>query len=633
VVHDRSYIVRDAAGQPIRRVGAVLDITERKEAEAALRASEAGLAEAQRIAHLGNWEYDHASGRLTWLDEVFRIGGHVPRSFAPTHELLLAAIHPDDRERVRQALAASLERGEPYDIEHRIVRPDGAVRMVHQRAELVRDAAGHPVRRVGIVRDITERKAAEAQLAHQATHDPLTGLPNRTLLLDRLGQALDRARRGEPSGAVLFLDLDRFKEVNDTLGHDAGDRLLIAVAGRLRQALREGDTLTRLGGDEFVALLAGAAGAGEATEVAARLAAALARPFTIAGHEYLVAASVGIVLATGAYARAEEVLRDADVAMYRAKAAGGDGYALFDPAMQAALVAHVALERELRGALDRDEFALQYQPIVDLHTGRVVRVEALVRWHHPTRGLVPPGAFIPLAEEIGFIVPLGRWVLGEACRQARSWRAAGMPVAVAVNLTTREFQHPGLAGEVVAALAAAGLEARWLRLEITESLAMRDAAATVTTLVALRELGVQVAIDDFGTGYSSLAYLKRLPVDALKIDKAFIDGLGTGEGDTAIVEAIITLAHTLGLQVIAEGVETAAQAEWLRALGCDLAQGYHFARPLPPAELGTLLGRGAPLGVTPALGTRQVAGTGELHRRRATRDRQRLLPAGGPSAD
>jgi len=371
----------------------------------------------------------------------------------------------------------------------------------------------------------------------------------------------------------------------------------------------------------------------DAAGIVARLLAALTAPLALDGREYHLDASVGIVTGLAGYARPEEVLRDADIAMYRAKAAGGADYALFDPAMQAALTTRVVLERDLRGALDRGEFALHHQPIVELATGRIAEVEALVRWHHPARGLVSPAAFIPLAEETGLIVPLGRWVLGEACRQARAWADAGTPVAVAVNLTAREFQRPDLAGEVAAVLAATGLAPELLRLEITESLAMRDAAATVATLVALRDLGVQIAIDDFGTGYSSLAYLKRLPVDTLKIDKAFVDGLGSDAGDTAIAAAIVALGHTLGLRVIAEGVETAAQAAALRDLGCDFAQGYHFARPLPATEVGTLLGRGAPLGVTLALGTRRVVSTGELHRRRRTRDRQRLLPAGGPSAD
>ena len=565
------------------------DVTERWNAETLLRASEASLAEAQRIAHLGSWEYDYATDRLTYSDEVFRIVGYPPGAFTPTPERVLAAIHPDDRDRFQQAQATAEAQGVSYDLAHRIVRPDGEVRVVHQRAEVVRDATGRLVRRVGIVRDITERKALESQLTHQATHDPLTGLPNRTLLLDRLGQALARARRDSTPYAVLFLDLDRFKEANDTLGHDAGDQLLVAVATRLRTVLREQDTLARLGGDEFVALIEGIADVNEAARAAERLAAIVEDPLLIAGQEVRVTASVGIAFNAPGHERAEDLLRDADLAMYRAKGAGGANYAVFDPTMQASLAARVALERDLRGALKRGEFVLYYQPIIDLATGQVARVEALVRWHHPTRGLIPPGMFISLAEETSLIVPLGRWVLGEACRQARAWQLAGTAVAVAVNLTAREFQHAALVDEIAAALQQAELAPAWLHLEITEGVAMHDADTTVATLTALRALGVQTAIDDFGTGYSSLAYLKRLPVTALKIDKSFVDALASDTVDAAIVEAIIVLAHTLGLLVIAEGVETAQQADRLRALGCDLAQGYHFARPLPAAEFAPTL--------------------------------------------
>ncbi len=551
------------------------------------------LAAAQAVAHLGSWDYDFASGQLVWSDEIFRILGHTPQSFTPSPERMLMFVHPDDRQRVRAAQVASIERDELYDIDHRIVRANGEVRIVHQQAQVVRDEEGRPVKRFGVVQDVTERRALEARLQHQALHDALTGLPNRTLLLDRAGQALARSRRGGPPFAVLFLDLDNFKTVNDTLGHDAGDRLLVTIAKRLRAVLREHDTLARLGGDEFAAVLESAPDADTAAQMAERLAAALEAPVTLGGQEYRVSTSIGVVVNQERHERPEDLLRDADVAMYRAKESGKARYALFDPTMQAGVAARLTLDRDLRRAVERGEFALAYQPIIDLRSGKVAKLEALLRWYHPERGLIAPDEFIPAAEDSGLIRHLGRWVLAEACRQARLWADQGVVVPIAVNLTAQEFQQPSLVAEVAAALAGAGLAARWLRLEITESLAMRDAAATVATLAALRALGVLVAIDDFGTGYSSLAYLKRLPVDVLKIDRAFIDGLGDGLGadpeDTAIVEAIVTLAHTLGLSVVAEGVETAAQAAQLRRLGCDYAQGYHFARPMPPAEVLPLL--------------------------------------------
>lgn len=603
----------------------IRDITARKTTEAALRTREASLTEAQRIAHLGSWEYDIAHDRLSWSDEMYRIAGYAPQSFIPTHVHLLTAIHPDDRPLIKSGLTTSLMGERTDGLDYRIIRPDKTVRVVHQRMEIIRSSEGHPLKQIGIILDITERRALERRLQHQASHDMLTNLPNRVLFLDRLKNA---QHQGEPY-AVLFLDLDRFKDVNDTLGHDTGDRLLILITARLRAAMRLGDTLARQGGDEFTILLTEGVTISSAINAAKRILDALAVPLTLEGQEYRLTASIGIALERGDHTRPEEVLRDADIAMYRAKASGGGCYALFDPAMQAALATRVALERDLRQALEHDEFVLHYQPIIHLHTGRIDKVEALIRWQHPTRGMVSPAEFIPLAEETGLIAPLGRWVLEQACHQAAAWGAAGYAVVVAVNLTAREFQHPDLADEVAAALGAAGLAAQWLRLEITESLAMRDVAATITTLAALQALGVQVALDDFGTGYSSLAYLKRLPVDTLKIDKDFIDGLGIGEEDTAIVTAIIALAHTLGLAVIAEGVETVAQTERLRALGCDLAQGYHFARPLSAAKVTAWLEHGTAQVSTLPPAPQRVT-TGELRQRRTARTRRLLLPTGSP---
>ncbi len=588
-------------------------------------ANAANLAAAQAIAHVGSWETDYATGVASWSDEAYRIVGIEPRSFTPQRGWGLSTYHPDDLDRVYLAYDELYARGTPLELDARVIRPGGEVRTIRLGAELRYHPDGQPWKVIGIVQDITERRALELELEHQATHDTLTGLPNRALLLDRLGQALARVRRGESPCAVLFLDLDGFKVVNDTLGHDVGDRLLVAVGQRLRTRLRDADTLARLGGDEFVALLEGVGNEDQAAAAAERFIAALELPVLLDGQEQQVMASIGIVLAMDGYDRPEEVLRDADVAMYRAKAAGGGQYALFDPAMQAALAARVALERDLRNALARGEFHLLYQPVVSLDTGRVEKAEALVRWHHPERGLVSPGDFIPLAEATGLVVPLGRWVLGEACRQARAWLDAGTPLPVAVNLSAREFGRPDLVGEVAAMLAEARLDASWLRLEITERVAMGDPTTAAATLAALQDLGVQVAIDDFGTGYSSLAYLKHLPVNTLKIDKTFVDGLGVDQDDDAIAEAIIGLGQVLGLRVIAEGVETAAQADRLRDLGCQYAQGYYFARPLPANELAALLALDAPL-VVPRLSTRQCLPTVHgRHQRRAAH--AHLVPA------
>ncbi len=604
-----------------------VELAERVRAERALRVSEASLAAAQALAHLGNWELDLETGETRLSAEAFRVFGLDPGEIAPSFAAFLAVVHPDDRARVEreadEAAAALLPRSHEY----RVIRPDGGVRVVHDRSHVIFDAAGRPQRRLGAVLDITERKALEGRLAHQATHDALTGLPNRALLLDRLGQALARTRRDGQPCAVLFVDLDRFKDVNDTLGHDAGDRLLVTVATRLRDGLRDNDTLARLGGDEFAVLLEGH-DAGEAARTAARLLATLALPLTLDGHVYRLTASVGIAPGHVGHARPAEVLRDADIALYRAKDAGRAGYALFDPAMQAQLVARLDLERDLRLALERDEFVLQYQPLVTALEGRIVGVEALVRWQHPVRGLLGPGVFIPLAEETGLIVPLGRWVLVEACRQARAWHDAGTgarPLTMSVNVAAGQLRSSALLVDVARALAATGLPPGRLQLEITESAAMADAAATIVVLQELKGLGVRLALDDFGTGYSSLAYLKRFPVDALKIDRAFVDGLGEaaahGAEDEAIVEVVLGVARALRLEVTAEGVETAAQLLRLRALGCAIAQGYLFARPLPATELVVLLRSGALLGPGLARRERRAPATGARHPQRSVSPR------------
>jgi diguanylate cyclase (GGDEF)-like protein len=423
----------------------------------------------------------------------------------------------------------------------------------------------------------------EHQLAHQATHDDLTGLPNRALFRERLEQALISSRREGQQYAVFFIDLDHFKDVNDSWGHDTGDRLLVAATGRLRSCLRDVDTLARLGGDEFAVLLPDVPDRAAVVQTAEQLLAALAAPLALTGPDYAVTASIGIVLASGQYGRPEDVLRHADVALYRAKETGRAGYKVFDPEMQAALTARLDLERDLRLAIKRDEFVLHYQPIVDLHTEQIVAAEALLRWQHPTRGMVAPLDFIPLAEETGMIREIDRWVLRTACQQAYAWYQQDLGAAplVSVNLSPLTFRLPELGQMVAATLAAVGLPAWQLKLEITEGTAMENAASTVATLGELKGLGVRLGIDDFGTGYSSLAYLKRFPVDTLKIDKTFVDGLGQDPDDTAIVRTVLTLAHSLGLQVTAEGLETIEQLRFLRALGCEHGQGYHFSRALP----------------------------------------------------
>ena len=459
----------------------------------------------------------------------------------------------------------------------------------------VYDEQGNLVGIIGVSTDISERKALEAELERRASHDLLTGLPNRRALVDRIGQALLRMRRGKEGRkvGVLFMDLDRFKTINDSLGHQAGDGLLVAVAERLRNRLRPEDVLARFGGDEFAVLLEDTAGASEAIRVAQRIADSLREPFTVDDFQVSVSTSVGIALGSAhTNDDPEGMLRNADAAMYRAKEQGPGRYAVFDPAMQARAQERLEVETELRQALERAEFVLYYQPEVSLHNGSMVGFEALLRWQHPERGLLKPSAFVPIAEETDLITPIGRWVLEEACQQAKRWQEEhplASPMTMEVNLSSKQLRRQGLVRTVEEALARADLEAHTLALDITESVLIKASEDDVQALEALKKMGIRLYLDDFGTGYSSLSYLKRLPVDRVKVDRSFVKGLGENATDTALVRMIIDLCHILGVEVLAEGVETSEQAALLRDMGCDLGQGYYFAGPLPGEELAEQL--------------------------------------------
>jgi diguanylate cyclase (GGDEF)-like protein len=427
-----------------------------------------------------------------------------------------------------------------------------------------------------------ERKRAEVELAHQAMHDALTALPNRALFYDRLGQALNRVGRHSTAAAVLFLDLDRFKLVNDSLGHGAGDKLLVAVADRLSNVLRGGDTAARFGGDEFVILCEDVSGERQAIAIAERIAAELDAPFAVGGDEVFVRTSVGIALATAPGARPEALIRDADAAMYRAKERGGGVYEVFDDQMRERAVRRMETENALHRALDRGEFVMHYQPIVQMATGALHGVEALARWEHPQRGLVMPGEFIEAAEETGLIIMLGAWAFEAACRQSAAW---GGPTMMSVNLSARQCGHPELVATFGEILRRTGADPASVCLEITETALMEDVDTSTATLSALKELGLTLALDDFGTGYSSLRALQHFPVDVVKIDRSFIAPIEHDPQEAAIVAAVISLSHALGLRTVAEGIETIAQVDRLRALGCDLAQGFYFAKPAPPGEV------------------------------------------------
>lgn len=679
------------------------DVSARKQAELELRQSRESLAEAQRIAGLGSWDWDIARGSLRWSDEFYRIFGLSRERFGGTHGAFLEAVHPADRARVEQAVNDALTASKPYDIEHRIVRSDGTERVLRERGEVTFDADGRAVRMVGTGQDVTEQKRVELRLRqaarvfentsegvvitdpdqrivavnqaftritgyseeevwgcqpnilrsgrhgddyyrqmwkailacgrwqgeiwnrrkdgteypewlnisevrddagtitnyigvfsditsikeaqdrleYTAHHDALTGLPNRLLFRDRMEQALAVSRRLGTSVALLFVDLDRFKVINDTLGHEAGDLLLQEVARRLVGCMREEDAVARTGGDEFVVIQKGLAHPEDAALLATRILEEAGRPFSLAGHEIVTSLSIGISLCPQDGDDAGALLKNADAAMYRAKEKGRNGYQYYSNEMTAAGVERLQLESDLRLALQRDELRVHYQPQVDLATGRIVGAEALVRWQHATRGMVPPAVFIPMAEDSGMIGRIGEWVLNTACRDARAWQLQGLPpLRVAVNVSGRQLAHDDVAERVAVALRSAGLDATWLEVEVTESVVMQDAARAISTLNTLKEMGVALAIDDFGTGYSSLSYLKRFPIDKLKIDKSFVDGMVEDPGDAAIAIAIIAMAHSLRHTVIAEGVETEAQVDFLRVQGCDEAQGYYFCRPL-----------------------------------------------------
>jgi diguanylate cyclase (GGDEF)-like protein/PAS domain S-box-containing protein len=565
------------------------DITERKRAEEALRESD------ERLRLMVQHGYDivtiiDADALVRYVSpSVTNLMGYEAQELEGRRGFDF--VHPDDIE----AVAANFARvvatpGFHAPIELRARHADGSWRWFEFAHTNMVDnpiVAGVVVN----IRDITERKHAEDQLAHQALHDGLTGLPNRASLRDRLDSALNRSERRRSTLAVLFLDLDRFKVVNDSLGHSVGDQLLVAVADRLRGVLRPGDTAARLGGDEFVVFCEDLQGPLEAIGVAERIGETVAGPLSLGGREVSTTVSIGIAFPSRAHERADDLLRNADAAMYRAKDRGRDRYEVYNEDLRAWAVRRLELDQALRKALQRDELRVVYQPEVSIEDGTVVAVEALVRWHDPKRGVIMPQEFIPLAEETGLILAIGEWVLRQACRQAACWkqRHPESQMAVAVNLSGRQLASPQLISVVTNALTDAGLTPASLQLEITENALLDEAGAAWGTLRALRAMGLTMAVDDFGTGYSSLSHLKRLPIGVVKLDRSFIEGIGRDPADEAIVSAVIGLARALGLSVVAEGVERAEQLQELKALGCSVAQGFHLARPMTPEDLDTFL--------------------------------------------
>ena len=701
-------------GKIIGTAGIARDISQRKRIEEALRKSKEGLAEAQRIAHLGSWEWDVVSNEFMWSRETFCIFGLAPDRSEASHDAYWHAIHPDDRATVDQAFDTTRSKAQSCSLDHRIIRPNGEVRFVHQEAEVKFDTKGNPIRIVGTVQDVTEnkevekelrlaaavfeessegilvtdannrlqivnhaftnitgysgedvrgkdpsilssgqhdktfyqqmwlclqtegrwrgeiwnrrkngeiypqwlsiaatrdssddftgfvaifsditqRKQYEEQIWRQAHFDTLTGLPNRSLFIDRLSQEVAHAHRNRSRLVLMFIDIDHFKWVNDSLGHVAGDRLLQEGAKRILKCVRASDTVARLGGDEFTVILPQASELGR-ERIARKILSLLAQPFVLTpSQETHVSGSIGIAVYPDNGMDAEELIKNADTAMYRAKAAGRNTYEFFTDEMNASAVRRTRLEAELRLALVRDELSLFYQPIVNLKTGQIVGAEALLRWQHPHKGMILPMEFIPLAEETGLIIAIGEWIFSRASEQILSWQRADLSLPfISLNVSSRQCQDKRFQNQLKTMIKRLALPKGMLVLEITESLMLDQGEDTLRTLNDVRNMGVQLSVDDFGTAYSCLRYLKRFPVDSLKIDRSFIKNITSDPADASLTTAIINMARSLHLNVVAEGIETAAQSDYLCAAGCGLGQGYYFSHPLPPKEFENLMKR------------------------------------------
>lgn len=550
-----------------------------------LRQSETRYALAAQGANDGLWDWNLVTNEVYFSPRWKEILGYEKQMESDTPVFWLDRIHEDDRLKVESALAAHIEGNtRHFSNEHRVLHSDGQYRWVLSRGLAVRNEQNVAIRLAGSLTDITEHKAAENKLQHDAHHDALTGLPNRAMLMERLSRSLERTKHNNNYlFAILFIDLDRFKIINDSLGHLAGDKLLHCITKRLIEVTRPEDMVARLGGDEFVVLLESLKEKNQVASIAARVLKHISAPIDLGGDEVYTTASIGVAFASPVYERAETLLRDADIAMYRAKTAGKARFEIFDPEMHTRAVSLLHLENDLRRAIQRNELLLHYQPIVSLENGEMIGFEALARWHHPQRGTIPPNEFIPVAEDTGLIIPIGEWVLREACRQMRAWEMmyeAMPPLMISVNLSGRQLEQPDLVEMIEAVLAETEMNPNYLRLEITESIIMQNAEKTIEKIERIRALGIRISIDDFGTGYSSLSYLHRFPIDTLKVDRSFINSINDDTENSEIVRSIIMLAHNLGIEVIAEGVETREQLNYLQEMKCGYGQGYYYSRPV-----------------------------------------------------
>ncbi|MCB1023104.1 MAG: EAL domain-containing protein [Acidobacteria bacterium] len=560
-----------------------------------LRKSETRYALSAQGGNDGLWDWELATNEIYYSPRWLEILGITPdENKKPCKSLWLDRIHPDDRKNVDAELETHLIGNSSHFMnEHRVMHSDGSYRWVLMRGLAVRSEDGKAYRIAGSLTDVTERKLVEERLSYDALHDALTQLPNRKLLMERLENSLERIKHDKRySFAILFVDLDRFKTINDSMGHQAGDEMLIKMTGMLKSLTRSNDLIARLGGDEFVILVEDIKDRQQAIQIAERILEQFQRPIRIAGKQIYSSASVGITFANAEYDDADELVCDADLAMYTAKLNGKGRFEIFHPGMRLGAVSSMQFEIDLRRAYEQKHFILHYQPIVSLTDESIIGFEALVRWKDLSRGMVPPNEFIPVAEETGLILPIGQWILREACHQMREWQEKyplSKMLTISVNLSARQLEQQNLSLQIAEILAESRLEPQCLRLEITESVIMHNAEQAVITVNELREMGVRVSIDDFGTGYSSLGYLHRFPVDTLKVDRSFINRIGNEGENAEIVQTIINLAANLNMEVVAEGVETIEQLEFLRAINCNYGQGYYYSRPLDSNSASEML--------------------------------------------
>jgi diguanylate cyclase (GGDEF)-like protein/PAS domain S-box-containing protein len=594
--HRVRWLVFPGCEQSYNRViVAITDVTERRQILEALRESEERFSLAVNGANDGIWDWNLRTGKVYYSPRWKGLLGFSDSEIGDSRDEWIGRVHPEEVKRVKEELDAHLAgQTTHFASEHRIWTRFGNYRWYLVRGVAVREEGQRAHRMAGSLTDINPRKIIEERLVHDAMHDPLTNLPNRAYFLDLLRHSIERARRhSEYQAAVLFLDLDRFRLINESMGHSSGDRLLLAITNRLLTCIRGGDSLSRFGGDDFAILLDDINGIGDATRIAARIQTEMSLAFDLKGQEVFTSASIGIVLVRSGYQSAEELLRDAETAMNRAKNAGRCRYQIFDPRMHAQSVALLQVEADLRRAIERNEFVLHYQPIISLPTGKITSVEALIRWQNPERGMILPIDFIPLAEETGLIQQIGEWILRTACTQARRWWDCGFKdLLVSINISPVQFQNQNLVDLVAGIIEETGVLPSSLQLEVTESTAMEDLDLSVRILHEMNNMGVHVSIDDFGASYSSLGYLKRFPVNKLKIDLSFIRDIPASRDDSAITSAMIAMGHIMDLGVVSEGVENEEQLKFLISRNCDEAQGFLFAQAMTAAEMTVLLTSG-----------------------------------------